>query len=126
MRPHELKAAWNDQIQSHLGLPAPDDRDGCLQDIHWFDGAFGYFPTYTLGALAAAQLFQAAEKEIGTDNLQANLKNGDYASLQGFMTKKIHSQGSFYASSDALIEAATGEPLSTTAFERHIRRRYLS
>lgn len=126
LRPHELKAAWNDQIQSHLGLPAPDDRDGCLQDIHWFGGAFGYFPTYTLGALAAAQLFQAAEKEIGTDNLQANLKNGDYASLQGFMTKKIHSQGSFYASSDALIEAATGEPLSTTAFERHIRRRYLS
>ena len=98
---------------------------GCLQDIHWFDGAFGYFPTYTLGALTAAQLFQTAEKEIGKEKLANELGHGDYSSLQDFMAREIHSQGCLHASSNDLIAAVTGKPLSTDAFETHIKRRYL-
>ena len=125
LQPKDLKTAWNDHLETHLGLPGPDDLEGCLQDIHWFDGAFGYFPTYTLGALTAAQLFQTAEKEIGKEKLATELGNGDYGSLQDFMAREIHSQGCLHASSNDLIAAVTGRPLSTDAFETHIKHRYL-
>lgn len=121
----DLPGAWNDRVEAYLGLPAPDARDGCLQDIHWFDGAFGYFPTYTLGALAAAQLFQAAEQDIGADVLHEALGRGDYGALAKWMRERVHARGRFDGSSDALLTLATGAPLSTDAFERHLNRRYL-
>ncbi len=58
----DLPAAWNEGMKNLLGVTPPDDRQGCLQDIHWYDGGFGYFPTYTLGAMTAAQLFDAAKR----------------------------------------------------------------
>jgi len=121
----DLPEAWNARIVSDLGLPAPDDRRGCLQDIHWYDGAFGYFPTYTLGALAAAQLFQAAAADIGPGALAAALAKGSYGPLTEWMRTHVHAKGRLYASSDDLLRAATGAPLSTDAFEAHIRARYL-
>lgn len=124
--PADLPGAWNERVVADLGLAAPPDRLGCLQDIHWFDGAFGYFPTYTLGALAAAQLFQAAKREIGAADLSAALAKGDYAPLAGWMGRHVHGLGRLYPSSDDLIAAATGAPLSTEAFEAHIRERYLA
>ena len=60
----DLPGAWNDGFQALLGMTPPDDARGCLQDIHWYDGAFGYFPSYTLGAMAAAQLMAAARREV--------------------------------------------------------------
>src|SRR5690606_8567949 len=60
----DLPGAWNEGMKGLLGLIPPDDRLGCLQDIHWYDGDFGYFPTYTMGALAAAQLFAAAKAKL--------------------------------------------------------------
>lgn len=126
LSPRDLPGAWNERIEGYLGLPAPDDREGCLQDIHWYDGAFGYFPTYTLGALAAAQLYQAAAADIGGDELTARLEEGDYAPLTRWMGDKVHSLGAYHAASDDLLQAATGAPLSADAFERHIRQRYLA
>lgn len=123
--PADLPAAWNERVEAYLGLPAPDDRHGCLQDIHWYDGAFGYFPTYTLGALAAAQLYRAAEADIGAAALTGRLARGDYGPLTAWMRERVHSLGRLHASSDALLEAATGQPLSADAFEAHIARRYL-
>lgn len=126
LAPKDVPAAWRDRVVEGLGLDAPEDRLGCLQDIHWYDGAFGYFPTYTLGALAAAQLFQAATRAIGQAELDAALAKGDYAPLTEWMRQNVHSQGRFHASSNALIEAATGAPLSTAPFKAHIQVRYLS
>lgn len=126
LAPADLPEAWNARVVSDLGLPAPSDREGCLQDIHWYDGAFGYFPTYTLGALAAAQLFQAAERDIGADAMSAALAKADYGPLTDWMRRNVHGVGRLHASSDDLLAAATGAPLSADAFEAHIRRRYLA
>lgn len=126
LAPADLPAAWNQRIVESLGLAPPDDRNGCLQDIHWYDGAFGYFPTYTLGAMAAAQLFQAAQAAIGADDLNAALAEGRYAPLTEWMGANVHSQGKLHASSNGLLQAATGAPLSSDPFKAHIKARYLS
>lgn len=126
LAPADLPSAWNQRIVDSLGLEPPDDRQGCLQDIHWYDGAFGYFPTYTLGAMAAAQLFQAAETAIGKDDLHAALAEGRYAPLTEWMGANVHSQGKLHPSSNGLLQAATGAPLSSDPFKAHIRARYLS
>jgi carboxypeptidase Taq len=118
----DLPLAWNEGLRSLLGVTPPNDRLGCLQDIHWFDGAIGYFPTYTMGAIAAAQLFQAAE--AAKPEIPEHLARGDFAPLLGFMREHVHSQGS-RLSTDALLTQVTGRGLDPEAFKRHLRRRYL-
>jgi carboxypeptidase Taq len=93
-----------------------------MQDIHWVSGAFGYFPTYTLGALAAAQLFAAADRDI--DALRHKISEGEFSPLVDWLEEHVHRRASS-VTSDALIEDATGQTLSTDAFRTHIRRRYL-
>ncbi|HKU94392.1 MAG TPA: carboxypeptidase M32 [Vineibacter sp.] len=118
----DLPAAWNDGMQRNLGIRPPTDTEGCLQDIHWPDGAWGYFPTYTLGALAAAQLFQAAgaaDPDIGP-----GLARGDFAPLYRWLRAQVHAKGAS-ASTDDLLRAATGAPLEAAAFRRHLEQRYL-
>lgn len=118
----DLPDAWNDGMEAGLGVRPPDDRLGCLQDIHWYDGAFGYFPTYTMGALAAAQLFEAARR--GIDGLEARISEGDFAPLLAWLRDNVHRWGSFH-DTDAVLQAATGAPLGEEAFLKHIRARYL-
>ena len=119
----DLPTAWNEGIRGLLGITPPDDRRGCLQDIHWYSGAWGYFPTYTLGALAAAQIFEAAvTAEPAT--LPA-LERGDFAPLMAWLRTNVHGHGS-RLSTEALLAEATGRPLDATAFKRHLRRRYLA
>ena len=118
----DLPGAWNDGMEAGLGVRPPDDRLGCLQDIHWYDGAFGYFPTYTMGALAAAQLFAAARR--GIDGLDAMIGGGDFAPLLAWLKENVHRWGSFH-DTDAALQAATGAPLGEQAFLDHIRARYL-
>ncbi|MBT5039866.1 MAG: carboxypeptidase M32, partial [Rhodospirillaceae bacterium] len=96
--------------------------EGCLQDIHWACGDVGYFPSYTLGALIAAQLFDSASREI--DSLRPTLSEGDFAPLLTWLGEKIHSQASRYSSHE-LIERATGQALSADAFKAHLKMRYL-
>jgi len=105
-----------------LGITPPDDRRGCLQDIHWYSGSWGYFPTYTLGALAAAQIFDTAIKADGA--ILPSLARGDFVPLMTWLRQHIHRHGS-RLSTDALLAEATGRPLDAAAFKRHLRRRYL-
>ena len=122
MKLADLPGAWNEGFKRYLGIAPPDDRLGCLQDIHWPDGAWGYFPTYTLGALAAAQLFAAA---CAADaDIKPGIARGDFAPLYAWLRANVHSLGSLL-SSDQLLERATGSPLGTTAFRRHLEARYL-
>ncbi|NKB56098.1 MAG: carboxypeptidase M32 [Alphaproteobacteria bacterium] len=118
----DLPGAWNEGLQGLLGVTPPDDRRGCLQDIHWYDGAWGYFPTYTLGAMAAAQIFTAAV-QADTD-IPAGIAQGDFRPLMTWLAENIHGKGSLM-STGALIESATGRPFDDSAFKAHLRRRYL-
>jgi carboxypeptidase Taq len=119
----DLPGAWNEGFQTLLGTAPPDDARGCLQDIHWYDGAFGYFPSYTLGAMAAAQLMTAARREV--PDLGAALARGDLSPLLIWLRAKVHSLGSLFEF-NALLSHATGKPLDLADFEAHLTARYLS
>jgi carboxypeptidase Taq len=119
----DLPTAWNEGMKTLLGIVPPNDAVGCLQDIHWPDGAWGYFPTYTMGALAAAQLFAAARKAV--PELMAAIGTGDFAPLLGWLRTNVHGKGSL-ADTDTLLTEATGAPLGTAAFKAHLESRYLS
>ncbi len=118
----DLPGAWNEGFEGLLGLTPPDDRRGCLQDIHWFDGAFGYFPSYTLGAMLAAQLFAAADRAL--DDLSGSLARGDFGPLVGWLHDHVHQHGSRYTTPE-LVEVATGAPLGLEAYQTHLRERYV-
>lgn len=118
----DLPAAWSDGMRGLLGIEPPDDRRGCLQDIHWYSGSWGYFPTYTLGALAAAQIFDAAVK--AEPSIPPSLARGDFAPLIAWLCRHVHGQGSRLPT-DGLLTEATGRPLDAAAFKAHLRRRYL-
>jgi carboxypeptidase Taq len=119
----DLPGAWRDGMAELVGITPPDDTDGCLQDIHWFDGTFGYFPTYTMGALAAAQLYAAAKKAV--PEIPAAIAEGDFAPLLAWLRANVHEKASS-ATTDELMEAATGAPLGVAAFEAHVAARYLA
>ena len=119
----DLPAAWDDAMECMLGLRPPDDRLGCLQDIHWYDGALGYFPTYTLGAITAAQLFDAA---VGADpDIKPAIERGDFTPLMAWLGEHVHAKASLLPTRELLVEA-TGRPLEIQTFKRHLRQRYLS
>jgi carboxypeptidase Taq len=118
----DLPGAWSDGLHALLGIRPPDDRQGCLQDIHWFDGLFGYFPSYTLGAMAAAQLMAAARAD--TPGLDDALGRGDLSPLLAWLRTRIHAQGARLGF-NALLQSATGRPLDPAAFETHLAARYL-
>jgi carboxypeptidase Taq len=119
----DLPGAWNEFLSDLLDIKPPDDARGCLQDIHWYDGAFGYFPSYTLGAMAAAQLMAAARRDVA--GIDAALGRGDLSPLLGWLRVKVHVQGSLLGFDD-LLRAATGKPLDPKDFEAHLTARYLS
>ena len=119
----DLPAAWNDGMRDLLGVVPPDDRRGCLQDIHWPVGAFGYFPNYTLGALLAAQLFRAARAQL--PGLLDAIGRGDFTPLREWLRAKVHGRASFLPLSDLVREAA-GAPLAVEPFLEHLRERYLT
>jgi carboxypeptidase Taq len=118
----DLPGAFNEGIRDLLGLAVPNDRLGCLQDIHWPGGAWGYFPTYTLGAMIAAQLFDAACR--AEPSLPAGLERGDFAPLREWLRANVHSRGSL-VSTEELLAAATGRPLDAGIYRAHLERRYL-
>jgi len=119
----DLPGAWAEGMRRLLGITPPDDRRGCLQDIHWHDGAFGYFPSYTLGAMAAAQLMAAARAAV--PGLDRALSGGDFGPLVGWLRAHVHSLGSRLGFQE-LMRAATGHPLRADDFMEHLRGRYLT
>lgn len=118
----ELPAAWNAQMQELVGVTPPDDRLGCLQDVHWPSGGWGYFPTYTLGAMTAAQIFDAAKRADA--DILPGIARGDFKPLVTWLRANIHGQGSLYETDD-LLTRATGRPLDASVFKAHLRRRYI-
>lgn len=119
----DLPGAWNDGLHVLLGITPPDDAQGCLQDIHWYDGAFGYFPCYTLGAMAAAQLMQTAGERVA--GLDEAFGRGDLSPLLAWLRVNVHSVGS-RLDFNAILQHATGRKLDPLAFQAHLRRRYLA
>jgi len=119
----EVPAAWAEELKGLLGIVPPDDRRGCLQDIHWPDGIFGYFPTYSLGAMTAAQLFDSAKR---TDaSILPSIARGDFAPLMAWLRGNVHGLGS-KLSTDELLTRATGRPLDPAVFKAHLKARYLA
>jgi carboxypeptidase Taq len=115
----DLPGAWNERYAHYLGVTPPNARAGCLQDVHWAIGEFGYFPTYTIGNLYAAQLVEAYER--GAD-LGAQLRAGDLGSLLAWLTKRVYAAGAELDAED-LIERATGARLDAEPFFRRLERR---
>lgn len=120
----DLPDAWNERMQAYLGLStAGNFTDGCLQDVHWQAGLFGYFPTYSLGAMTAAQLFGAAKS--ATPGLMGDIANGDFSHLLGWLRKNVHGHGKLLGY-DELLKTATGQELDVQYFMGHLRQRYLA
>jgi len=117
----DLPAAWNDTFERYLGFRPPSDADGCLQDVHWGAGLIGYFPTYALGNVYSAQLFDAAQRDLG--ELEAQFSRGEFAPLRDWLHVKIHSQGRRYTAAD-LVERATGQTVSHEPLIRHLETKY--
>jgi len=118
----DLPAAFNDGVKSFLGLDVPDDRRGCLQDIHWYAGLWGYFPTYLVGAMTAAQLVAAAR--TADPDVWPALERGDFGPLLRFMRPAIHARGCLLDRAE-LIASASGEALSGVPHHQHLLARYL-
>lgn len=116
----DLPEAWNQKYQDYLGISPPSAADGVLQDVHWSGTMIGYFPTYTLGNLHAAQFFEQAEKEVGP--LDEQFAQGDFNPLKTWLNEKIHSQGQRYWAAE-LTERVTGRPLSHEPFIRYLRKK---
>jgi len=113
----DLPAAWNERIERDLGLQVPDDRRGCLQDVHWASGAFGYFPTYTLGTLYAAQLWEAVEAAF--PDVQEQLARGEFGALLEWLRANVHEHGRRYPVAE-LFGRVTGTPVSHEPLMRHL------
>ncbi|MFK5921400.1 MAG: carboxypeptidase M32 [Verrucomicrobiota bacterium] len=118
----DIPAVWNERMKEMFALQVPDDAQGCLQDIHWSMGMFGYFPTYSLGNLNASQLTAAAKRDCPA--IEEQIAAGDCSALLKWMGEKIHRPGSRYLPGE-LIERATGETTSSAAHLKHLRDRYL-
>ena len=118
----DLPGAWNEGMRELLGVTPRDDRLGCLQDIHWPTGGFGYFPCYTLGAMLAAQLFKAAQADV--PGLLVAIGKGDFTPLLAWLRERIHGQGCLPRFGE-LVESATGQSLAVEPFLGHLRQRYL-
>jgi carboxypeptidase Taq len=117
----EVPAVWNERTESYLGVRPETDAEGCLQDVHWSHGAFGYFPTYSLGSVIAAQLFDAAKRDL--DGLDALIRDGEFDPLRGWLTEKVHRHGKRFETND-LVRRATGEDVSAAAFVDHATEKY--
>ncbi len=119
----DIPALWDEKMQSWLGISTLGNyRDGCMQDIHWTDGGFGYFPSYTLGAVYAAQLMAAARRAL--PNLAQDIAGGDFNALFDWLRQNIWQHGSRFTTSQ-LIKNATGEDLNGEYFRQHLTARYL-
>ncbi len=116
----DLPQAWNAQYQEVLGLTPPDDAQGCMQDIHWAMGALGYFPTYTLGTMLSAQLWEAMAADLGP--LDARVEAGDFKPMLAWLREHIHRHGQA-GYGEATAKRVTGQPLSAEPLMRHLRAR---
>lgn len=119
----EIPAYWNQLYQQYLGITVPNDKQGCLQDVHWSHGSFGYFPTYSLGSLYAAQFFAAAKKQV--PGLEEGITKGQFQPLLAWLRNNVHIHGRRY-NSQQLCEQISGEPLNIDYFMNYAHDKYKS
>ena len=117
----DLPGAWAELYQRYLGIAPKDDRTGCLQDIHWAEGLIGYFPTYSLGNVYAAQLYAAAERQVGA--LEESFARGDFSGLREWLRENVHRHGMNYRAA-TIVERATGSLPNPSALVDSLRKRY--
>ena len=115
-----VPSAWNAAYKKYLGLDVPDDRRGCLQDVHWSAGLVGYFPTYTFGNLYAAQFWEAMARDLPKRDTM--MSKGEFAPILSWLRESIHAHGRRY-SAEELCKRVTGQPLSHDALLRHLARK---
>ena len=118
---NDIPAFWNDNYKKYLGVQVTNDQQGCLQDIHWSHGSFGYFPTYSLGSFYAAQYFTAAGNQIG--DISQQLEKGNSQSLLWWLRENIHRHGRKYTSEE-LCQKITGKTLDTRDFMSYLLQKY--
>ncbi len=116
----DVPALWNDLYREYLGITPPDDAHGVLQDIHWAHGSFGYFPTYLLGNLYAAQWYATLQRTLDVPSL---VQKGDFAPILQWMRENIHHHGRRYEAK-VLVRRVSGEPLRPVYFARYLKERY--
>jgi carboxypeptidase Taq len=117
----DVPGAWNEKFEHFFDLKPPTDKLGCLQDIHWSMGGIGYFPTYTLGNLYAAQFMASAKRDLG--DLDMDFRNGEFGRLKEWLNEKIHRGGQRYRAGD-LCRRVTGKPLSHQYFLTYLHDKY--
>jgi len=117
----EVPEAWNAKMQEYLGIVPPNDKLGCLQDVHWSYGSIGYFATYSLGSMFAVQLWERALQDIPT--LPAQIENGQYAELLGWLRKNVHAHGRKFTL-DELAKRITGESLQSRSYVAYLKKKF--
>jgi len=120
MEIEELPEAWNSKMEEYLNIRPENDSEGCMQDIHWFWGTFGYFPTYSIGSILSAQIFNRAEKDI--ERLDEKIENGEFEELREWLRENIHSKGCLKRSDDMIDELVGG--LDADEFVEYLREKY--
>jgi len=118
----DIPELWNHEYKKLFDKEVDIDSNGCLQDVHWYAGLFGYFPTYSLGALTAAQL--ASKLRLDILNLDDQVENGDFKELLQWLKVNVHSKASFYSSNE-ILQQVTNSNLNAKYFEDYIKNRYL-
>ena len=118
----DIPTRWNDDMKNLLDIDVPDDTRGCLQDIHWSFLAIGYFPTYLLGAMMAAQLSHYCKQDM--PSMESKIEQGEFDEIRKWLTEKVHMHGKRYKSLDELLLAEVGEPLNSKYFIDHLAAKY--
>lgn len=117
----DVPGVWNETFHAYFGMTPPNDRLGCLQDVHWSAGLFGYFPTYALGNMYGAQFFEQAGEDLG--DLFAMFAGGEFLPLKNWLNENVHAHGRHYRAPQ-LVERVTGQPLSAEPLLRHLRGKF--
>jgi len=117
----DIPAFWNERYQEYLGIRPAHDGEGCLQDVHWSYGSFGYFPTYSFGSFYAAQLHSAMKRDL--PDLDGKVERGEFSAILNWLRIKVHAHGKRYSSNE-LLERVTGEPLNFDHFMNAVRSKY--
>ncbi|MCH9032693.1 MAG: carboxypeptidase M32, partial [candidate division Zixibacteria bacterium] len=121
LSPADLPEAWNKRFEEYFGITPPDIALGCIQDVHWSAGLFGYFPTYALGNLYASQFFAKAKEDIS--DLYGQFRKGEFGDLKRWLNERIHSQGQRHPAEE-LVQVVTGKPLSHAALMSHMKEKF--
>ena len=122
LRIKDLPEAWREGMRADLGLTPPDDRDGCLQDVHWYSGGIGgMFQGYTIGNILAAQFYAAAVK--AHPDIPREIASGKFATLRGWLTDNIYRHGRKHTP-DEIVEQATGSPMRMEPYLAYLRGKY--